>query len=137
MNSLHAFGCRARRATQRGNVFRCEAKAKELLIIDIAELRSDALLRRVVFRQNEPPHQARSSDLAPCGGYGDALLQTIGSFEMPLGDCGISPRAIETLSGYYLWPPNVADQPDVAKQPGHDDRRIKPDANVNRKKRNK
>ena len=80
MNSLHAFGCRARRATQRGNVFRCEAKAKELLIIDIAELRSDALLRRVVFRQNEPPHQARSSDLAPCGGYGDALLQMIGQF---------------------------------------------------------
>jgi hypothetical protein len=61
----------------------------------------------------------------------------IGSFEMPLSDCSTLPRAIKTLADYCQWPPNIAKQPDVAKQPGRGDRRIKSEANVSRKKRNK
>ncbi len=64
------------RATKRGNILECEAKAKEPLIIDITEPHPHALLRRVVFRQNEPPHQTRSCH----------LLQMTDSFKMSFSD---------------------------------------------------
>ena len=97
----------ARHATQHGNIFGCEAKAKETLIIDSTEPRSDALLRRVVFCQNEPPHQTRSCCWMPYGAYGGALLQTIGSLEMPCSNCSTSLRTIETLARRSLWTGSV------------------------------
>jgi hypothetical protein len=64
-------------------------QTKQPLIIDLTELSPDALLRRVVFRPNEPPYRARSCNCASCGAYSNVLLQVIGRFEMPLSDRSI------------------------------------------------
>ena len=128
------LGRRDRRAAKRGNIFRREAKAKKLRIIDSTELRADALLPRVVIRPNEPPHQTGSCALSRA--YRNALLQMIGRFEMPLGEGTSSARGFETLVGASLRPKNVAEQSDVAQQPGNCDYRIKTEADVSRKERN-
>ena len=59
---------------QDGDVLRCEAKAaRKLLIINLSEPRTYALLRRIVLSLGESTHQARSGFQASGRTYGHPL----------------------------------------------------------------